>query len=168
MAMNHLVRRNAWIRILDGAQALCIALALAACGDDAPSGVDCAAYEPCPALDGSACPGGVRCMAAPGCETAICISDEEWYGRSCPEDASYELLESFPPQPRCGGMVSGTPKPLDPLECPEVVPWEGRACTHDPEDDCLYEAPEGSVQSCRCSSTGWTCASDPLIDESAE
>lgn len=141
-----------------------IAALFVACAQASPPGIECSNYEPCPALDGSSCPDGTGCMAAPGCETPICISDEQWCERSCPQGAGCDVAQSLPALPGCDGMVPGTAPSLGPLECPAVVPWEGRACTHAPDDDCVYELSKRHVQSCDCYADGWLCASDTLTD----
>lgn len=134
-------------------------------GEGFPPGVQCADYTPCSFLDASGCVQGESCTHALGCTTAICIGGEEYCDLSCP-GMDCEIGASFPGSPDCGDLVRGEPATLDPLECPGALPYDGAACDHAADDDCLYEG-FGDLYSCICLGGGWQCERIAVVDDDA-
>ncbi len=71
-----------------------------------PAGVACGEYDAC-SLESSTCPTNADCIAIDGCDSAICIPADEACELSCPNADECVLMESFPLQIGCPGIVPG-------------------------------------------------------------
>lgn len=80
---------------------------------ETPPGVDCAEHLSC-SLAGPC----ADCVAVPGCGT-ICIEPQVACELSCPVASQCLILESFPMQLACEGIVPGFGQPQSELSCGE-------------------------------------------------